>query len=82
MMFSPFYILSVPLTQRNRLTIFITKYFIHSCISHNNLSFPFKHIVLSFTSNIEPWNYTEASKHPQWVKVMTEELNALNDNHT
>ena len=31
---------------------------------------------------IEPTSYQEASKDPQWVKAMTEELNALSKNQT
>ncbi|MCI11288.1 putative retroelement pol polyprotein, partial [Trifolium medium] len=59
-----------------------TPYPISNYTSHHNLSAKQLKYTLSLLNDSEPTSYSEACQHPQWVKAMDTELQALQHNNT
>ena len=53
-----------------------------SVISYNKLSDRQLNYTLSISSQIESQNYEELKRHPEWLKAMESEINALESNKT
>jgi len=59
-----------------------TRYTISYVLSYNSLSDRHLHFTMTISSHIEPKNYEEACKFPEWITAMKKELEALQTNKT
>lgn len=51
-------------------------------LQYNSLSLPYKHFIMSISSNSEPRSYHQAIHHQHWKDAMTAELSAMETNNT
>lgn len=51
-------------------------------VSYHRINKNHKNFLETITNHNEPYSYTEASKDPNWVKAMENEIKALKENNT
>lgn len=51
-------------------------------VSYNSLKPTYSTCLTTYSSEVEPQSYQEASRDPKWIKDMLEEILALKENHT
>lgn len=59
-----------------------TPYPLSDVLSYDNISPPYKNLILTFTANVEPKSFLEALKSDKWTKAMNVKLIAFEDTNT
>ena len=71
-----------PSTRLNDFITYSVEYPIEDQVRYNKISKDFFTFLTRIEKPAEPTSFEEANKSETWVKAMSEELNAMNKNHT